>query len=88
LITGKRYYGHGGRDPGANDGVVLYAYQWQADKGAFKRQPIVVSEPGKPGPGVGLQLRVGDLNGDGRPDLTAAGKSGTYIVWNEGQPKG
>jgi hypothetical protein len=73
LISGKRYYGHGGKDPGANDGIVLYAYQWKADKSGFVRHPIVVSEPGaKRGPGVGLQLRVVDLNGDGRPDLAAA----------------
>lgn len=84
LITGKRYYGHGGRDPGANDGLVLYAYQWRAAKGGFERRPIVVSPPGQPGPGVGLQLRVADLNGNGRPDLAATGKSGTYIIWNEG----
>lgn len=84
LITGKRYYGHGGRDPGANDGLVIYAYQWQSEKGAFQRHSIVVSEPGKPGPGVGLQLQVADLNGNGRPDLAAAGKSGTYIIWNDG----
>jgi len=84
LIAGKRYYGHGGRDPGADDGVVIYAYKWQAEKSGFKRHPIVISEPGKPGPGVGLQLRVADLNGNGRPDLAAAGKSGTYIIWNEG----
>jgi hypothetical protein len=84
LITGKRYYGHGGRDPGADDGVAIYAYKWQPEKAAFQRHPIVVSEPGKPGPGVGLQLRVADLNGNGRPDLAATGKSGTYIIWNEG----
>lgn len=88
LITGKRYHGHGGKDPGANDGIVLYAYRWKAEKNGFERHPIVVSEPGaKRGPGVGLQLRVADLNGDGRPDLAAAGKSGTYIVWNEGPHK-
>jgi hypothetical protein len=85
LITGKRYYGHGGRDPGANDGLVLYAYKWQPEKQGFERHPIVVSEPAsKQGPGVGLQLRVADLNGDGRPDLAATGKSGTYVIWNEG----
>lgn len=84
LITGKRYYGHGGRDPGANDGLVLYAYKWRADESRFERHPIMVSGPGEPGPGVGLQLRVADLNGNGRPDIAATGKSGTYIVWNEG----
>lgn len=84
LITGKRYYGHGGKDPGADDGVVLYAYKWNAEKPGFVRHPIVVSAPGaKQGPGVGLQLRVADLNGNGRPDLAAVGKSGTYIIWNE-----
>jgi len=86
LITGKRYYGHGGRDPGANEGVVIHAYKWQPENRGFKRHPIVVSEPGKPGPGVGLQLRVADLNGNGRPDLAVAGKSGTYIIWNDGPP--
>ncbi len=84
LITGKRHYGHGGRDPGADDPMVIHAYRWQPDKAAFKRHPIAVSTPGKRGPGVGLQLRVADLNGDGRPDLAAAGKSGTYVIWNEG----
>jgi hypothetical protein len=85
LITGKRYYGHGGRDPGANDGLVLYAYKWLPEKQGFERHPVIVGEPGnKQGPGVGLQLRVADLNGDGRPDLAATGKSGTYVIWNEG----
>lgn len=29
-------------------------------------------------------LAVANFNGDGRPDLAAAGKSGAYIIWNEG----
>ena len=88
LITGKRYYGHGGRDPGANDGLVLYAYKWRQEANRFERHPIVISEPGQPaGPGVGLQLRIADLNGNGRPDIAATGKSGTYVIWNEG-PEG
>lgn len=87
MITGKRYYGHGGKDPGADDGLVLYAYKWNAKASGFTRHPIVVGEPGaKHGPGVGLQLRVADLNGNGRPDLAAAGKSGTFIIWNKGMP--
>ncbi|MCH5373027.1 MAG: VCBS repeat-containing protein, partial [Planctomycetes bacterium] len=34
--------------------------------------------------GGGLQIRTGDLNGDGRLDIAVAGKSGTYILLNEG----
>lgn len=85
LITGKRYYGHGGGDAGADDGLVLYAYKWNADKPGFDRHVIHEGKAGgEQGPGVGLQLRVADLNGNGRPDLAAAGKSGTYIIWNDG----
>jgi len=84
LITGKRYYGHGGKDPGANDGPVVHAYKWQAATNTFTRHPISVSPPeAKTGPGVGLQFIVRDLNGNGRPDIAAPGKSGTYILWND-----
>lgn len=84
LITGKRYYGHGGSDPGADDGLVIYAYKFIEGEDRFERYPVVVSPPGEDGPGVGLQLRVADLNGNGRPDLAVPGKSGTYVIWNEG----
>lgn len=88
LITGKRYYGHGGKDPGADDGPVVYAYSWNAEAKAFTRHPIAVSPAdAKTGPGVGLQMVVRDLNGDGRLDIAAAGKSGTFILWNEGPSK-
>jgi hypothetical protein len=30
-----------------------------------------------------MQIRVLDLNGDGRPDIAVAGKSGTYILMNQ-----
>jgi hypothetical protein len=37
--------------------------------------------------GTGLQLRVADMNADGRPDLITPGKSGTHILFNEGPEK-
>jgi len=87
LITGKRYYGHGGKDPGADDGLVLYAYKWHQEQNKFERHPIIVGKPGvKQGPGVGLLLHIADLNGNGRPDLAVTGKCGTYIIWNSGVP--
>lgn len=83
LIAGKRHYGHGGRDPGANDVMVIYAYKWRQKDHKFERHPIFAGQTAKQGPGVGLQMCIEDLNGDGRPDIAVPGKSGTHILWNE-----
>jgi hypothetical protein len=34
-----------------------------------------------------MQIRVGDLNADGRPDVAVGGKSGTWVMINEGMTK-
>lgn len=73
LITGKRWYAHNGGDPGGQDPPCLYYYVW--DGQAFTRHVIDEGHIG-----TGLQIRSGDLNGDGRADLAIAGKSGTYLV--------
>ena len=79
LITGKRVRAHSGSDPGASEPPGLYYYDWQASSNTFERHVI---EEGNVG--TGLQLRVADFNGDGRLDILAPGKSGTYLVFNEG----
>jgi hypothetical protein len=79
LITGKRVRAHSGGDPGASDPPVLYYYDWRRDTQTFQRHII---DEGRVG--TGLQLRTADLNGDGRLDILAPGKSGTYILFNEG----
>lgn len=41
--------------------------------------------------GVGMRLSVGDLNGDGRPDIVVACRTGLYVFFNKGygtQPRG
>ena len=79
LITGKRVFAHNGRDPGGQDPPCLYYYKWDPDKKEFSRHTI-----DRGSVGGGLQVRTGDLNGDGRLDIAVAGKSGTYILFNEG----
>ncbi len=79
LITGKRVFAHNGRDPGGQDPPCLFYYKWHADKKEFSRHTI-----DRGSVGGGLQIRTGDLNGDGRLDIAVAGKSGTYILFNEG----
>ena len=79
LITGKRVFAHNGKDPGSKEEAVIYYYNWDRKTNQFNRELIV-----KGSAGIGLQIRTGDLNGDGRLDIAVAGKSGTYIMFNEG----
>ena len=82
LVTGKRVRGHGGRDPGADEPACLYYYTWNGAAGKFVRHTI--SPPGG-GVGTGMQICVGDLNQDDRPDIAVAGKTGTWLLMNEGK---
>ncbi len=81
LVTGKRVRAHAGRDPGDLDPPALFYYKWDPSTRKFTRFPIADFGTGV---GTGMQIAIGDLNGDGRPDIAVAGKSGTYILFNEG----
>jgi len=82
LITGKRVRGHGGRDPGADEPACLYCYSRDAGTGKFIRHAI--SPPGGD-VGTGMQICVADLNADGRLDVAVAGKTGTWVLLQEGR---
>lgn len=75
LITGKRYFGHNGRDPGGMEMPCLYYYRWHAKTKKFTRHTI---EEGHVG--CGLQIVVANLNDDQKIDIAVAGKSGTYLL--------
>ena len=81
LITGKRFRAHNDGDPGGLEPACLYYYTWDMTALQFTRHTI--SEPGG-GVGTGMQIRVADLNADRRPDIVVAGKSGTWLLTNEG----
>jgi len=83
LITGKRVRAHVlDGDPGSREPECLYYYRWVKAARKFARHTI--SGPGG-GVGVGCQICVADLNGDNRPDLVVAGKTGTWILTNVGK---
>ncbi len=84
IVTGKRVRGHGDMDPGATDPECLYYYKWDSAAGKFVRHTI--SPPGG-GVGTGMQICVADLTGDGHPDIAVAGKTGTWLLVNEGPEK-
>lgn len=79
LITGKRYYAHNGKDPGGEEMPCMYYYSWNEKQNSFTRHVI---EEGHVG--TGLQIVVEDFDQDGDMDLAVAGKSGTYLLTNQG----
>ncbi|MHB8304311.1 MAG: FG-GAP repeat domain-containing protein [Acidobacteriaceae bacterium] len=78
LLTGKRYRGHSGHDPGSFDPLVVYYYKIDRKTAQFTRYAISVNGTA----GVGTQFIAGDLDGDGDIDLATAGKSGVHFFEN------
>lgn len=80
LITGKRVRAHNGNDPGGDLKPCMYYYKFNNKTHKFSKHVI---EEGSVG--TGLQIRTVDLNKDGRLDIAVAGKSGTYLLFNQGK---
>lgn len=80
LISGRRVKAHSGNDPGDNEPGCIVYYKWDAAGRRFAKFTAADN-----GPGIGLQIRVADLDGNGWKDIVCAGKSGTHILWNQGK---
>lgn len=82
LITGKRYRGHNGGDPGSYDPLVIYYYKIDRSpttrQNRFTRYPISVNGTA----GAGTQFVVFDLDKDGDIDIASAGKTGVHFFEN------
>ena len=95
LITGKQLLSHNGADVGAFEPSFVFYYKFE--KGRFERHIITYSHltpyfgPGsadEPPPGyvvgLGMNLQVADMDGDGRPDIIIPSRSGLYVFFNKG----
>ncbi len=74
LVTGMRYFAHMGRDPGELNPPVLY---WIA----LKQSPKPAWTPHKidDASGVGVDVLVQDITGDGLKDIIVANKKGVFV---------
>jgi hypothetical protein len=81
LVTGKCVYAHTSGDPGLEDPAVFYYYKWNAAQSKFVRHTIAAAGEEI---GLGRQLTLTDLNGDGRVDIVAPGHWGLYVMINQG----
>ena len=75
IITGKRHWAHGDKgDPEPNAPAVLYWFKLTRGAGGVSFTPHLIDDDS----GVGCQFPVGDLNGDGQPDLAIVNKKGVF----------
>jgi hypothetical protein len=83
LVTGKRYFAHNGKDPGAFEPALLVWFELQRpEKGKVQFIQHVIDEDS----GIGTQFEVVDINGDGRLDIVTANKKGVHLFLQEGPP--
>jgi hypothetical protein len=77
LVAGNRWGTHGPVPPG-NPSMI---YWWELKRGAGGATFTPHKIEGNVG--AGCQIKVGDMNGDGKPDVVAGGRRGTYVFLNK-----
>jgi len=81
FVTGKRYWAHGPRgdeEPDAPAVVVWFETKRDGNGGVTFVPHIIDTDSG-----VGTQVAVVDLNGDGVPDIISSNKKGTFVFLSE-----
>jgi putative membrane-bound dehydrogenase-like protein len=76
FVTGKRHLAHQGKDPGGLGEPVLYWFRNTLD--AEKKVEFVPHFIHNDS-GVGVEVKVADLNGDSRPDVVSGSKKGLTV---------
>ncbi len=80
IVVGKRFWAHGTHgDPEPEAPAVLYWFQLVRHGKQVDFVPHLVDDNS----GVGTQVVVGDVNGDGLPDIIVGNKKGTFVHFQE-----
>ena len=76
LVTGKRHYAHGGRDPGGEDPAMVYWFEVR--RPAKGKVDFILHEVDNDS-GVGTQFEVSDFDGNGKLDIITSNKKGVRL---------
>ena len=77
LVTGKRFWSHGKREPGADMPARIYWFKvGKGADGLLSFTPNIIDEDS----GIGTQFEVIDINGDGKLDIVSSNKKGVHVI--------
>jgi len=80
IVVGKRFWARGTHgDPEPEAPAVIYWFQLVRHDGKVDFVPHLIDDNS----GVGTQVVVGDVNGDGLPDVIVGNKKGTFVHLQE-----
>ena len=84
FVTGKRHWSHldDYMDPDPHGEAVIYWYRTKRNAeapGGVVFEPELIHNKS----GVGSEVKVMDINGDGRLDIVSAGTHGAFIYWGQ-----
>lgn len=75
IVTGKRWWAHGYHDDGHSQPATLLWLEAKRSAGRVQFIPHVIDNSS----GVGTQITVGDVNGDGLQDIVSGTKRGAHV---------
>jgi len=75
FVTGKRWWAHMGRDPGARQPAVVVWFELSRPGGRPRWTRHVIDDQS----GVGTQFEVADVDGDGLLDVVTSNKKGVFL---------